>query len=95
MADAGVQNTNADLLIFNGVLGVSENIVVQPSALQAGQVFDNNAATGTPIAVVNYTLNTNIIVNGSSPAGHGRRYRLAHLCAAPTRPIRAPAAMKT
>ena len=31
----------------------------------AGQVFDNNAATGTPIAVVNYTANTNIIVNGN------------------------------
>ncbi len=60
---------NPDLLIFNGVSGVSENITVQPSAYQAGQVFDNNAATHTPIAVVNYVNNTNIIVNGSSPAG--------------------------
>ena len=31
-------------------------------------MFANNAATGTPIAVINYTLNTDIIVNGSSPA---------------------------
>jgi hypothetical protein len=61
--------TNPDLLAFNGVAGVSENITIQPSASQAGQVFDNNAATNTPIAVVNYTNNSNIIVNGSSPAG--------------------------
>ncbi len=73
IADGG--QPNPDLLIFNGVSGVSENIVVQPSESAAGptgpagQVYDNNAATGTPIAVVNYTFNTNIIVNGSSPAG--------------------------
>ena len=58
-----------DLLIFNGVLGVSEKIVVQPSSLLNGQVFSNNAATNTPIAVVNYMLNSHIVVNGSSPAG--------------------------
>ena len=67
LADGGTPNP--DLLIFNGVLGVSENITITPSASQAGQVSDNNAATNTPIAVVNYTNNTNIIVNGSSPAG--------------------------
>jgi hypothetical protein len=66
-ADGGVPNP--DLLIFNGVSGVSENIVIQPSGTRSGQVIDNNEATGTPIAVVNYVLNTNIIVNGSSPAG--------------------------
>ena len=58
-----------DLLIFNGVLGVSEDIVIQPSGPTNGQVFSNNAATNTPIAVVNYLLNSHIIVNGSSPAG--------------------------
>jgi hypothetical protein len=63
VADGGVGA--ADLLIFNGVAGVSDKIVVQPSASQAGQVIDNNAASGTPIAVVNYVLNTNIIVNGN------------------------------
>ncbi|HVX13124.1 MAG TPA: DUF4214 domain-containing protein [Pirellulales bacterium] len=72
--DQGNRNANGgqpnpDLLVFNGVSGVSENIVVQPSALGGGQVIDNNEATNTPIAVVNYTLNTNLIVNGSSPAG--------------------------
>ena len=54
-----------DLLIFNGVAGVSDKIVVQPSGPQSGQVFSTNAATNTPIAVVNYVLNTNIIVNGN------------------------------
>lgn len=54
-----------DLLIFNGIAGVSDKIVVQPSAPEAGQVSSINAATGTPIAVVNYVLNTNIIVNGN------------------------------
>lgn len=58
-----------DLLIYNGVLGVSENIVVQPSAPEAGQVFSNNAASNTPIAIINYALNSHIIINGSSPAG--------------------------
>ena len=67
IADGGVPNP--DLLTFNGVSGVSENIVIQPSADQAGQIYDNNAATNTPIAVVNYTSNTAIIVNGSSPSG--------------------------
>ena len=52
-------------MIFNGVSGISDDIVIQPSASMAGQVFDNDAATGTPIAVVNYTVNTNIIVNGN------------------------------
>jgi hypothetical protein len=60
---------DGDQVVFNGVPGVSESIVVQPSASQAGQVYSTNAATGTPIAVLNYMLNTNIIVNGSSPAG--------------------------
>ncbi|MCU0878232.1 MAG: Ig-like domain-containing protein, partial [Pirellulaceae bacterium] len=65
----GAPVLDGDLLIYNGVLGVSETIVVAPSAPEAGQVFSNNAATGTPIAVINYQLNVNIIVNGSSPAG--------------------------
>src|SRR5262249_20805786 len=41
----------------------------QPSASMAGQVFDINNATNSSINVVNYTFNTNIIINGSSPAG--------------------------
>jgi hypothetical protein len=56
---------NPDLLIYNGVPGVSENIVIQPSGPLDGQLFSNNAATDTPIAVINYLFNTDIIVNGN------------------------------
>jgi subtilisin-like proprotein convertase family protein len=56
---------DGDLLIYNGVPGVSEQIVIQPSAPEAGQVFSTNAATGTPIAVVNYVLNTAVIINAN------------------------------
>ena len=62
--DGGNQN---DLLIINGapdpsigVAGVSENITIQPSAAEAGQVYDFNPTTGTSIAVVNYVNNTNL-----------------------------------
>ncbi len=58
-----------DLLVFNGLSGISENITVQPSADQAGQVYAVNPATGgTSIAVVNYIDNSNIIVNGTTGA---------------------------
>ena len=43
--DAGTQNAAPDLLIVNGVSGVSENLTLQPSGVASGQVFDNNAAT--------------------------------------------------
>ena len=33
--DGGLQNTGADLLIFNGVSGISDNIEIQPSASMA------------------------------------------------------------
>ena len=56
-------------MVYNGVVGVSETIAVQPSAAQAGQVVATNAATGTTIAIIDYLLNTNIVVNGSSPVG--------------------------
>ena len=65
----GDGGNGVDLLIYNGVSGVSEAITVQPSASQAGQIFDVNTANGQPIATVNYVLNTNLIVNGSSLAG--------------------------
>ncbi|HEU5432054.1 MAG TPA: hypothetical protein VFU81_10335, partial [Thermomicrobiales bacterium] len=63
--DQGDKNHDGDLLVYNGVSGVSENINVQPSASQAGQLFSTNAATGTPIAVINYVLNTDLVVNGN------------------------------
>src|SRR5690606_6309219 len=54
-----------DLLIYNAVPDVSDAIQVQPSGSEAGQVSAINAATGTPIAVINYTLNADIIVNAN------------------------------
>ena len=39
---------------------VSEEIVVQPPAPDAGQLFANNAATNTPIVVIDYLGNTDI-----------------------------------
>ena len=59
----------ADLLIVNGVAGVSDAFTVAPSAAGAGQVIQKNAAFGTPTAVINYQLNANIIVNASAPSG--------------------------
>ncbi len=62
--------TANDLLIWNGLSGISENITVQPSGPLAGQVFATNAAGGnSSIAIVNYTANQDIIVNGTSGAG--------------------------
>jgi hypothetical protein len=52
-------------LIYNAVPGVSENIVVTPSGTGAGQLGSTNNASSTPVAVVNYSLNTKIIVNGN------------------------------
>ncbi len=54
-----------DLLIYHTSLfggPVSEDIVVQPSAVDAGQLYANNSATGTPIVVINYLANTDVRV---------------------------------
>ena len=67
--DGGVPNP--DLLVFGGAAAVSNAITIAPSASTYGQVFDNNAATNTPIAVVNYELNTNIVVNGLTGGNQG------------------------
>ncbi|OYV94976.1 MAG: hypothetical protein B7Z73_02600, partial [Planctomycetia bacterium 21-64-5] len=64
----GDANASGGELVYNGVSGVSENLVVAPSAQQAGQIDSNNAATSTPVAVVNYALNANIVINGASTA---------------------------
>jgi hypothetical protein len=64
----GDKANDGDLLIYNGVAGTSENIVVAPSAQGTGQLYASNAATNTPVAVVNYALNTNIAVNGNNGA---------------------------
>ena len=64
-APAGADGAAVDLLIvhtsaFGG--SVSENIVVQPSGLDNGEVNITNAAFGTPIANISYINNTDIIV---------------------------------
>jgi len=55
----------ADLLIYNTVAAnpVSENVVVQPSGPEAGELRVTNAAFGTPIVVISYVNNLDIIVN--------------------------------
>jgi hypothetical protein len=54
-----------DLLVYNAVSGVSEEILVQPSGPGSGQLVVKNAATGTPIVVVTYTTNTGIAINAN------------------------------
>src|SRR5439155_6553711 len=55
----------ADLLIYNTVAAnpVSEDIVVQPSSPEAGELRVTNGAFGTPIVTISYTNNLDIIVN--------------------------------
>ncbi len=54
-----------DMLVVNGVNGVAELTTVTPSAPGAGQVSVQNAATGTPIVVIDYTTNTGLEINGN------------------------------
>jgi hypothetical protein len=68
--DEGDPVNDQDMLLVNGLAGISERFVVQPSASQAGQVTVTNAATGTVIAVVNYVSNTGLeIVGNDGSAG--------------------------
>ncbi|MFM2096035.1 MAG: hypothetical protein RIS70_3159, partial [Planctomycetota bacterium] len=62
-APVGPDDDQVDLLIYRTSLyggAVSEEIVVQPSAPDAGQLFANNSATNTPIVVIDYLGNTDI-----------------------------------
>ena len=43
------------MVVYNGIDGVSEEIVIAPSGPGSGQLIVNNAATGTPIVVLDYT----------------------------------------
>ncbi len=65
-APAGVDGNQADLLIvhtsaFGG--SVSENIAIQPSEQDAGEVVITNRGFGTPIANISFIANTDIIVD--------------------------------
>jgi hypothetical protein len=57
-----------DLLVYNAAPLTSENITVQPSASQAGQLTAVQSNTGMTDAVINYTNNSNIVVNGVTGA---------------------------
>jgi hypothetical protein len=65
---AGTDGEQADLLIYHTSLGlggggsVSEDIVVQPSGPDNGEVRVTNATDGSVIVVVQYVANTDIIV---------------------------------
>lgn len=61
---------DGDLLIYNSIAGVSENITVRPSQYEGGQLFSTMGGTGTPVAIINYTLNSNIVINGNNGAGN-------------------------
>ena len=63
--------TGTATLTYNDVAGVSDNITIQPSAPQAGQLIDTNAGTDTAIAVVTYVQTNNLVVNGSSTGATG------------------------
>ncbi len=64
----GADGAQADLLIYHTSLGlggggsVSEDIVVQPSGPDNGEVRVTNASDGSVIVVVQYVANTDIIV---------------------------------
>jgi len=65
---AGADGNQADLLIYHTSAGlggggsVSENVVVQPSGPDNGEVRATNAVDGSEIVVIQYVANTDIIV---------------------------------
>ena len=59
----------ADLLIYNGISNVSEDIVVRPSGLQNGQLVTTMGLTGTPISIINFIANTDIIFQNNNIGG--------------------------
>ncbi len=63
--------TGTATLTYNDVVGMSNNITIQPSGVQPGQLADINAGTNLSIAAVTYTEITNLVVNGSMGAGAG------------------------
>lgn len=54
-----------DLLIVNGVAGVSENMAVLPSDSEDGQVIVTQAVTNVTVVIINYISNLGITVNGN------------------------------
>jgi uncharacterized linocin/CFP29 family protein len=65
-APVGTDGDQADLLIYNTSLNggnVSENIVVQPSGPEGGELRATNATDGSAIVTINYVANLDIVVN--------------------------------
>ncbi len=61
----GADGDVVDLLIYQTSLfggAVSENIVIQPSGPENGEVRVTNAANGTPITTISYVANLDIVV---------------------------------
>ena len=60
----------ADMVVYHAVPGVSEEIIVQPSAPGCGQIIVRNAADGSVITTLDYTTNTGLeIVGNDGSAG--------------------------
>jgi hypothetical protein len=62
---AQTDGDQSDLLIYNTVAvnPVSEDIIVQPSGTEDGELRVTNGGFGTPIVTISYTNNLDIIVN--------------------------------
>ncbi|RMF91216.1 MAG: hypothetical protein D6741_16205, partial [Planctomycetota bacterium] len=54
-----------DLIVYNAVAGVSEDILLAPSGAGDGQVRVTNAVDGSAVTVIDYMSNTGFIVNGN------------------------------
>ena len=63
--------TGTATLTYNDVAGVADNITIQTSGTEAGQLSDSNAGTDAAIAVVTYKQIGNLVVKSSSGAGAG------------------------
>lgn len=62
---AGAGTLAADLIIYNTAGGggmVSEDIVIRPSGLDAGEIVVTNKSFGTPIVDIDFVFNTDIVV---------------------------------
>ncbi|HOP76785.1 MAG TPA: Ig-like domain-containing protein [Thermogutta sp.] len=58
-------STVPDLIIYNGIAGVSERIELVPTGPGDGQLRVTNAADGSLVTVINYISNTGFIINGN------------------------------
>jgi Ca2+-binding RTX toxin-like protein len=54
-----------DLLVYDAIPGVSENMTVAPSSPENGQFTVVQANTGTPVVTINYLNNIEIVVNAN------------------------------